>query len=68
MFHGLRAACDTELRKLGHPIAAKRALGRSVGRDVDMGFYTAAEEYAAGMEKLPQPSFARWREPQLRLF
>lgn len=68
VFHGLRAAADTELRKLGHPIAAKRALGRSVGRDVDMGFYTAAHEYAAGMEKLPQPGFSRWREPQLRLF
>jgi hypothetical protein len=68
VFHGLRAAADTELRKLGYAIAAKRALGRSVGRDVDMGFYTAIAEYVAGMEKLPQPSFSRWREPQLRLF
>lgn len=68
VFHGLRAACDTELRKLGFVIAAKRALGRSVGRDVDMGFYTAISEYVAGMEKLPQPVFSRWREPQLRLF
>lgn len=68
VFHGLRAAADTELRKLGYPVAAKRALGRSVGRDVDMGFYTGLAEYAAAMERLPQPSFTRWREPQLRLF
>jgi integrase len=68
VFHGLRAAADTELRKLRFPIAAKRALGRSVGRDVDMGFYTGLEEYVKGMESMPWPDFERWREPQGRLF
>jgi integrase len=68
VFHGLRAACDTELRKMGYPTAAKRALGHAIGRDVAAGFYTGEAEYVAGMERLPQPSFARFREPQLRLF
>jgi hypothetical protein len=68
VFHGLRAAADTELRKLGNPTAAKRALGHSAGRDVAMGFYTGVDEYVAGMERLPQPSFTRFKEPQLRLF
>lgn len=68
VFHGLRAAADTELRRMGNPTAAKRALGHSIGRDVAASFYTGESVYRDGMERLPQPSFARWREPQLRLF
>lgn len=68
VFHGLRAAADTELRRLGFAAAARFALGHSFGRDVGAGYYTDLSAYADAMERMPMPEFTRWREPQLRLF
>lgn len=68
VFHGLRAAADTELKRMGCPQAARWALGHSAGRDVGAGYYTDVSAYADAMERMPQPQFTRWREPQLRLF
>src|SRR5487761_1542794 len=40
VFHGLRAAADTELKRMGCAAAARFALGHSFGRDVGAGYYT----------------------------